>query len=246
LSPITHRVYVDEAGDLGLSPASSRYFVLSAVVVADADDARLRSELARMRVSLGRHPRHALHFVKFSHSKRLKAVQDIASSSATAIANVAISKDSIAERLLAGGTEGSRCTSVYFVALGLLLRHVARCVSMEASGKAVMTFSQLKGLSAEKLHGYRAEPEGIEGAGIHWPVFEGHPFRLRGMKEVELLQLADVTASALFHAVEPDIFGNVESRYVEELRPKLFEPGETVSSSRPIASVSSSPVSSSS
>lgn len=39
---------------------------------------------------------------------------------------------------------------------------------------------------------------------------------------MELLQLADTTASALFRAVEPDGFGNTERRYLRELAPKLY------------------------
>jgi hypothetical protein len=34
-----YRVYVDEAGDRGISVASNRHFVVSAVIVADTSDA---------------------------------------------------------------------------------------------------------------------------------------------------------------------------------------------------------------
>ena len=41
---------------------------------------------------------------------------------------------------------------------------------------------------------------------------------------VEQLQLADIAASATALAFEPDNFGNVEPRYLSELRPRLYHP----------------------
>lgn len=215
------RIYVDEAGDLGLSLASSRHFVFSAVIVAGADENRLRGELARTRASLGRHSQHALHFVKFSHSQRLKAVQDIAASSVTGVVNAVLSKEDFAEAFSASETtDASGARSVYLAAMGLLLERVSWFLSPN-SEEAVVTFGQLKGLTAAKLRGYRAALEDREAFDISWPVFSGHAFRLRDTREAELLQLADITASAIFRAIEPDRFGNVETRYIDELRPKL-------------------------
>ncbi len=57
-----YRVYVDEAGDRGISAASNRHFVVSAVIVADCDDALVRAQLAELRAALKRHPGHVLHF----------------------------------------------------------------------------------------------------------------------------------------------------------------------------------------
>lgn len=93
-----YRVYVDEAGDRGISPSSSRHFVVSAIVVAENLDAQLRGELSELRASLDRHPEHVLHFVGFSHSQRLKAVQDVASSCAESIVSVILDKRAIANR----------------------------------------------------------------------------------------------------------------------------------------------------
>jgi hypothetical protein len=37
-----------------------------------------------------------------------------------------------------------------------------------------------------------------------------------------MLQVADICASALFKAVEPDQYGNTEPRYLTELRPIIY------------------------
>ena len=46
-----------------------------------------------------------------------------------------------------------------------------------------------------------------------------------------MLQLADICASALFKAVEPDQYGNPEPRYLTELRPIVYRhpPGPVTS-----------------
>ena len=43
------RAYVDETGDRGLTPRSSRYFGMVAVVLADEDDAGMRRAIAECR-----------------------------------------------------------------------------------------------------------------------------------------------------------------------------------------------------
>lgn len=99
---VAWRVYVDEAGDRGISAASSAHFVVSAIIVRDTADAIVRQELDALRVALGRKPGQALHFQKFSHSQRLKAAQDIAGSSIASISNVILCKRGFNQPLPAG------------------------------------------------------------------------------------------------------------------------------------------------
>jgi hypothetical protein len=221
-----YRVYVDEAGDRGISDSSGCHFVVSAVVVADEEDAALRAQLATLRAELGRHPGHVLHFVKFSHSQRLKAVQEIASSSAATIINVIVHKDLIGQPLPTGGMAHiSRPDPMYLWALRLLLERVSWFVDEAGGDGAVVTFAHLKGFRADKLHHYRAALEATPEVDIRWAILHDHPFRIASPKSVELLQVADTAASALFRAIEPDMFGNTEIRYLEELRPKLYRRG---------------------
>jgi len=220
---VLYRVYVDEAGDLGISPRASRHLVLSAVVVADAEDAALRSDLHRLRLRLGRRPSHALHFVRLDHSKRLKAAQDMAASHIWAIVSVALRKDSIDLSDLVA-PPCARPFMAYLWALRVLLERLSSCFLEVRESRAIVTLSQLKGFEAQLLRNYRAALEASGASDVSWTVFDGHPFRIDQPTKIELLQCADITASALFRAVEPDPFGNVERRYFEELGPKLHGP----------------------
>ncbi|HET6997247.1 MAG TPA: DUF3800 domain-containing protein [Solirubrobacterales bacterium] len=223
---LLHRVYVDEAGDRGISKRSGCHFVVSGVVVADPNEGELRDCLRRLRTDLGRGPDDVLHFVKFSHSQRLKAVQDIAASPLATVINVIVHKDLIGQPFPSGNMAHiSRPDPMYLWALRLLLERVSWFVD-DAGGDAIVTFAHLKGFKAQKLHDYRAALEGNGDTGVRWSVFAGHPFRIESPKSVELLQVADVTASALLRAIEPDAYGNTEMRYVDELRPKLYRRGD--------------------
>lgn len=138
-----YRVYIDEAGDRGHRPGSSKHFVVSAVIVADEADAKAREQLTALRAALGRHPGHVPHLTRFP---------------------------------------------------------------------------------AEKLHEYRRILERSDEK-IRWACFAGHQFRFNSPNAIELLQVADIAASAVFRAVEPDDFGNLEPRYLRELAPALYRRG---------------------
>jgi len=223
---VLYRVYLDEAGDRGISRSSDRHFVVSAAIVADQLDSHLRSELVQLRTDLGRHPGHVLHFVKFSHSQRLKAAQDIASSSLATIANVVIHKDLIGQPMPTGQMAHiSKPDPMYLWAMRLLLERVSWFVDENGGTEAIVTFSHVRGFKAQKLHEYRAALEATAGVEIRWQVFNAHPFRIAAPSEVELLQIADTTASALFRAIEPDAYGNTEPRYLEELSSKIYRRG---------------------
>ncbi len=188
-----YRVYVDEAGDRGISKSSGCHFVVSGVVVADPAEAELRDELRQLRADLGRRPEDVLHFVKFSHSQRLKAVQDIAASSLATVINLIVHKDLIGQPFPSGSMARiSRPDPMYLWALRLLLERISWFVDDAGdANEAIVTFAHLKGFKAQKLHDYRAALEGNGDTGVRWPVFAGHPFRVETPKSVELLQVAD-------------------------------------------------------
>lgn len=219
------RVYIDEAGDRGISAAASAHFVVSAIVVRDSEHHAARQELATLRRALGRAPGQVLHFQKFSYSQRLKAAQDLAGSSIEAISSVILCKRGFDQPTPAGDLAYiTNPDPMYLWAIRLLLERVSWCIRDGGGGSAVVTFAHVRRFKAQKLHDYRRALEQTETA-IHWPSFLGHRFKIDAPQRIELLQLADVAASALYRAVEPDEFGNTERRYLDELRPKLYRRG---------------------
>lgn len=223
-----YRVYVDEAGDRGMKPASSDHFAVSAIIVADELDAHVRAELANLSQQVGRKPGQVLHFRNLTHSQKVKATQDIAASSVAVITSVIICK-----RHLQGATSPGNTAYIvhpdpmYLWALRLLLERVSWWIRDHGGGSSIMTFAHIKNFQTHKLHSYRNALQ-MSSTSIHWPSFDGHLFRIAGMATVQLLQLADSTASALYAAIEPDQFGNVEDRYLKNIAPKLYRYGSSL------------------
>jgi hypothetical protein len=219
------RVYIDEAGDRGHHPASSTHFVVSAVVVRDAYDAVVRGQLTTLRTALGRQPGHTLHFRKLTHSQKVKACQDVAGFSIDTITSVVMVKPRFAGAMSAGGTAFIKhIDPMYLYAVRLLLERVSWYVDENGGGPAIVTFAHLTRFPAAKLHNYRQALQQSP-TQIRWNAYAGHQWRINHPNTIDLLQLADATASALFKAVDPDQYGNTEDRYLRALAPKLYRRG---------------------
>jgi hypothetical protein len=57
---------------------------------------------------------------------------------------------------------------------------------------------------------------------LKWAHLDPAGGRIDQPRRVEQLQLADIAASAIFQAFEPDQYGNTEQRYLHELAPRLY------------------------
>ncbi len=115
---------------------------------------------------------------------------------------------------------------MYLYAIRLLLERVSWYIR-DAAGiqnEAIVTFGHLVRFKTEKLHTYRSTLEAGD-TRIEWSVFRDHPFRVKGTGDVELLQLADISASALYKAIEPHDLGMTERRYLDELSPIVYRRG---------------------
>lgn len=219
------RVDIDEAGDRGHSAGSSTHFLVAAAVVKDENDSVVRGQLATLRAALGRKPGHTLHFRKLTHSQKIKACQDIAGFALETIIAVTMVKPRFAAPKQGGGVAYiKQADPMYLWAVRLLLERISWFVDEHGGGPALVTFGHLRRFPAEKLHGYRAALEASE-TQVRWQVFTGHRFRLDHPNHVELLQVADSCASALYKAVEPDEYGNRENRYLRALAPRLYRRG---------------------
>lgn len=195
--------------------------MVAAVIVRDGRDAEARQYLADLRQGLGREPGQPLHFLKFTHAQRLKAAQALKGSPIRAVTSVILCKDPLRD------SQKTRLTSadpMYLWALRLLIERISWCVRRSRGTEAKLTFAEVKGFQGGKLHDYRKRLEARDDVEIDWPILNGHPFQIGRPTDVELLQVADTAASAIFQAVEPDPYGNTEPRYLKEMKPKIFCP----------------------
>jgi hypothetical protein len=216
------RVYIDEAGDRGGNTRSSRYFVVSALIVDDPSDAIARQELLALKQTLGRRPSETLHFRKLTHSQKVKACQEVANFSVQRFTSVVLCKKTLNTPFPDGGLAYiAQPDPMYLWAIRLLLERISWFIRDSGGGTSTVTFAHLKRFPAAKLHNYRRALS-HSAKSVHWPSFKDHRFRLNAPNTVEMLQVADICASALFKAVEPDQYGNTEPRYLTELRPIIY------------------------
>lgn len=128
-------------------------------------------------------------------------------------------------------TELTNADPMYLYVLRMLIERVSWCVERSGGREAKVTFAEVKGFQGDKLHDYRQRLEARDDVSIDWSMFQSHPFQIGRPADVELLQVADTAASAIYQAVEPDDFGNTEMRYLKEMKRKIFCPrGKVVTS----------------
>ncbi len=222
--------YIDESGDEGFKAGASEWFVLSAIIVAKADDPGLVQLLDGVRVTLGREPRTALHFRDLKHPQRLPYVDAIAGAPLVA-ATVLVHKPSMAH------PENFKAPHrLYFYTTRYLLERVSWYVrdhregGRHGAGHAEIVFSNRSSMSYEDLRNYfswlKALAEGgRQGINIAWTAIKSDDIRAFGPMKRAGLIVADAVASSFFYAVEPMLAGYTEDRYATMLKPAVYRYG---------------------
>ena len=230
MSKCSFRVYVDESGDEGFvfnadGSGSSRWLVLSAVVVRTKNDLALVKLVGETRKLLGRQPGQHLHFSDLKHEQRVPYIRQIAASSIRSV-SIAIHKPSIhdpekfqAEKFL-----------LYRYATRLLLERISwLCrdsrVTGEGDGTAEIIFSNRSIMSYENLRQYlkllqaKSDPMDVR---IDWSVVVPDTVRAVNHDQLAGLQVADAVASGFYYAVNLNRYGEAEDKYARLLLPTVY------------------------
>jgi len=232
MKDISYRVYIDESGDEGFvfhsdGSGSSRWLVLSAVVVRKKNDLSLVRLLENVRVLLGKPPKKELHFRDLKHEQRVPYVKQIAAAQAKTI-SVLIHKPSL--------RDPEKFQSEKFLLYRYASRYLLERVSWlcrdkhnpsEGSGQADIIFSNRSIMSYEDLKDYlqmlrikaNSDPMDVR---IDWNVV--NPERVSAVNHSKLagLQIADAVASSFFYAVNLNRYGEVEDKYARLLLPRCY------------------------
>jgi hypothetical protein len=224
------RVYVDESGDEGFTfhatgEGSSRWFVLSAVVVRHENDLQLVQAVKAARVALGKKEKEALHFVKLDHHKRLAWSQAVAKCPIRSV-SILIHKPSLANPEL----YKANSYHLYRYASRLLMERVSWfCREMydpaKGDGFAEIVFSNRRRMSYADIQEYwRRLQSGPDAAAVKIEWAHLDPNRISAVNHDQLagLQIADCVASAHYSAVTLDRYGNAEPRYCQAMSRVLY------------------------
>lgn len=198
-------VYVDETGDRGIGPRTSKFFAMTALLVPAEDDWTVRYTAGGLRAVIHESrpdsttPLHWVdHFKKKHADRRLRAAQSLALMPSAKVVHVIVPKDSA--RTFPGLADGVR---FYNYTTRLLLERVAHSAKNWEGGPrlAIVRLGAVKGMDHQDTVGYlswvrsgRVETWGVPWSYIKWP-----PAWLK--TDWDGIQLADIHAGLLHTAL---------------------------------------------
>lgn len=227
----TFLAFIDESGDDGLDKfrepgraggGASTWLILSACIVRRINGLEMvawRDELLDAVYPPGTR-RKPLHFKDLNHSQKVSAATSFASKP------IRITSILAAKRPIPSGIYTTKNQLYFYMARYLIERVSWFCRDLrhrapEGDGRVSITFSRRGGMSADDFKEYmlRLRQQETE---IHWPVIDVEGIDARDHSTSASLQFADIAASAIAAAVEPDLYGNCETRYVSTLKPLIY------------------------
>lgn len=226
---ISFRVYIDESGDEGFTflpneRGSSRWLVLSALVMRLENDLQTVATAKQARELLNKPPKHPLHFCELKHEHRVPLARLVGQMQARLV-NVLIHKPSIPE----SENFQQQKYSLYRYASRLLLERVSwLCRDHHkvgaGDGRAEIIFSNRSAMSYDDLRDYLQQLKDAASADVRidWNVIEPTLVRAVNHDQLAGLQLVDAVASSVFYAVHKNQYGEQEDRYLKLIAPIIY------------------------
>ena len=230
-------VYIDEAGDEGFrflpgERGSSRWLVLSAVIVRTGNDALIREALREVRTQLGKPEKFPLHFKNLRHEQCVAYARRLAEVPCRTV-SVLINKTLINEP----EKFSQEPHRMYRYASRLLLERVSWCCrdnrqADDGDGTAELIFSNRSAMSYDDLRSYLGHLRATsteKDIRIDWDVVSPDAVRAVNHDQLAGLQFADAVASGTWRAVSLNPYGNAEPRYLELLSRVIYRNKKTAS-----------------
>ncbi|EMG9297657.1 DUF3800 domain-containing protein [Pseudomonas aeruginosa] len=222
--------YIDESGDEGFTfradgSGSSRWFVLSALVIRKENDLRLVQAAKEARRLIRFADKKPIHFCKLRHEQRTP-VSRIVGELPIRTVNILIHKPCIVEPEIFQ----QQAYSLYRYASRLLLERVSWLCRdnhdpRRGNGQVELIYSNRSAMSYEDLRNYIGQlhvAPGAQHVTIDWNVVSEDLVRAVNHDQLAGLQLADVVASSVYQAVNPNLYGDVEGSYLVNLRRTIY------------------------
>ncbi|WP_291539309.1 DUF3800 domain-containing protein [Brevundimonas sp.] len=227
--------YIDEAGDEGFGKlkaqgragGQSQWLAIGACLVLATNDTslpKLRNEI------LAKFPRRAnrdLHFRDLNHDQKVVACQEI--SRFPLGAAVMLSNKTTIPGTKWANVFKSKGMLYNYLVRWLLERVTAECAAGSSAEpcRLKLVFSRRGGTDYHHMKDYlRLMRDGRElmrpVRSINWKVLNIDDLVVEDHSRWAGLQIADCITSAFWTAVEPNVYGNHETRYAEILKPRLI------------------------
>lgn len=211
-----YNVYIDEAGDEGFKfqcssgRGSSKFFVLSAIIVKKELDQKLASVVNDLKSILKYQQKDILsplHFYKMSHEKRKVCIKQLVDFKEYTIISIVFQKESLTEPLKVK-------SMLYNYACKLLLEKVSIFLKVNEA-KANFIFEHRRNTHYDELEIYIRKV--ID--------YEQYVLSIKPLtkSQSKCLQLVDIVASSTYQAFEPNQYdGDVEPSYFMRMSDNIF------------------------
>jgi Protein of unknown function (DUF3800) len=219
--------YIGESGDEGFvfkgtGIGSTSWLVLSAVIVPKIKDPNIVRLAEKIRVTIEKPKNFVLHFRKLNHDQRVAACDQMAASNICIISILTSKPD------LPPDYATKEKHILYRYMCRLLLERISwlcRDHPKPGDGTAKLIFSNRAAMSYDDLRNYLVKLKGGSAelnVKIDWGVID--PTQVSAINHDQLagLQIADIAASGTRWSVDLNKYNNVESRYIEILRPTFY------------------------
>ncbi len=214
--------YIDESGDEGFKflpqeQGSSRWFVLSALVIRKENDLQVVQLAKQAREILKKDAKKVLHFRDLKHEQRVPLARLIGAAPMRTV-SVLIYKPSICEPEIFQ----QQAYALYRYATRLLVERVSWLCrdhrrTGHGDGTVELVFSNRSAMSYDDLRNYLQKLKSGDGdsdARVEWSVVDLDRIRAVNHDQLAALQLADAVASGVFYAVHRNPYSEVEDRYL--------------------------------
>lgn len=236
--------YIDEAGDEGFGKlksgrcgGQSRWFALGGILVSEANDRSLpkwRDEGLGLLVS---RKKRDLHFNKLKHEQKV-ALSRLLSDKPFGLSVVCSDKVEITKLHKDLYQKYKEKGHLYNYLTRFLLERLttacaAKAVRMGAKARLKVTFSRRAGTDYEVMRDYlylmRDGREKVAPVrSINWSVLNPEDIMVENHSKRAGLQVADVVTSAAFAGLEPNLYGDVETRYAGLFHRRFLREGARI------------------
>lgn len=213
-------VYIDEAGDEGFTIkngkwVSSRWFILGALVVRQTNDLIVSNSLNEIKRKLNWRPNDPLHFTKLNHDQKKLAIDEIKKTGLFRCCYVAVDKKAFDQPTILKTAKGF----LYNYCTRYLLERVTWLIK-EKNGFAHLIFEHRSTTKYDQLSYYIEKLIADKQTQIKSGVIKS--LETLNKNQSKNLQIADTIVGSLYNALEKNRYNMVESSYILELKPFIY------------------------
>jgi hypothetical protein len=207
---VSDDAFIDESGQIGVTPLSSDHFVMSAVVCRESNFGHLDALLLELRDELGRGPTERLNWNIKRPEQRLATSQIIGGAMFIRTVSVIVCKRHLRPPM-------PKMHIAYLFTLRFSLERLS-WLGRRYGTETKYTLSHVKHFRNENLKTYEFKLRELgTDTQIDWRYIDPYGGRISNDTVTQSLQIADLVASATARAFEED-----DQQYLLEMAPRIF------------------------